>query len=452
MPDLVQLIEEVETKYADLLAERSEIDTLYKQCVSLPLVITKIGAKLGGLVHDPLIAVAVKKAKRDALQRADGGQYFKVNFPPVPNKFGIYSVIISNLAGGNAKEKMPYEEFLKRYPALSTQLPRPERGKGCGIFYVLHPSRNTTVLTVDQAKALDRVVSKAELTARAIELTRTNKIGAQLRASKTLLINQLSEGNSKIKQYENDVAELVLQKSFLNRCAFAVGRSLEIAKKNYSINNRTSFHSLWLGSSPVFRVSGDSLEFLAVSRQDDPFKIYQLPCFLSAIELRLSQHFFGLAKGSFCDDSGYALAGKNNALAKDLFNRVERGIEVFPRSEELCTDDREVLGSGNPNIIDYRHWGQEYIHSLGPDGEFEGEVLGSGGAYKLFVFSRKGLVLVEFDQIDRATYVFNTNYADELRIRNRRSIIEEKPEGFIRRIIHDNQVSWKQKLSSILLV
>ena len=72
--------------------------------------------------------------------------------------------------------------------------------------------------------------------------------------------------------------------------------------------------------------------------------------------------------------------------------------------------------------------------SLNPDVVTDGQLLGSGGHYKAYVFGNK--TVVEFDQEAHGTYFFDTEYFTTLREWSRSEILTEKPEGFYRRIIH----------------
>jgi hypothetical protein len=60
-------------------------------------------------------------------------------------------------------------------------------------------------------------------------------------------------------------------------------------------------------------------------------------------------------------------------------------------------------------------------------------------------------VLAEFDQEDRATYVFCKDYFDVLRVRPRSEIIKEKPRGFIKRIVHtSDRETWIKQIKEVI--
>jgi hypothetical protein len=89
------------------------------------------------------------------------------------------------------------------------------------------------------------------------------------------------------------------------------------------------------------------------------------------------------------------------------------------------------------------------IEKLNPDRSQDGNLLGSGGYYIAYYFGDR--VVVEFNEENRATYFFDKDYFDKLRVWHRSLILGTQPEGFHGRTIHkgDEDV-WKSKVEEYI--
>jgi hypothetical protein len=215
------------------------------------------------------------------------------------------------------------------------------------------------------------------------------------------------------------------------------------------------FYSLFSGTdipSPVFLYEGGIMKYLITTRKNDYFKIEQLPTFvvMRPEVLERSKNLIGLTQGNFCDSRGLPLVGKNHELADKIFHQVRNGVVVLPDPEQSSgyrvRIKKEKGGREPPKP---RHWGQGYLQSLNPEKVTPGKLLGSGHSYKAYVFGDR--TVVEFDEENRATYFFGTDYFESLRAWNRNTILRQDPEGFDGRTIHKgDQEAWKLRVEDYL--
>jgi len=235
--------------------------------------------------------------------------------------------------------------------------------------------------------------------------------------------------------------------------ALGFGRaSPKVEKSSFSLID-SKFYSLWIGNSPVFLYEGEKIAYLHTKRKDDALEIKRINTKkIIGDDRALAISLSNLKKGSFCNEKGYVIAGENEEIVANIFEQVLTGKKILPRPKTATgyvvkTEHRHSNGTSE---IKFRHWGQIYLAKSGPDKITEGQLLGSGGSYKAYVFGNK--TVVEFDQPSRATYLFESDYFNKLRIWYRSDLLTRKPEGFEGRVIHhDDRDDWKASIDDFLL-
>ncbi|MBT4804561.1 hypothetical protein HON71_00130 [Candidatus Woesearchaeota archaeon] len=243
------------------------------------------------------------------------------------------------------------------------------------------------------------------------------------------------------------------QRGYLNLIARTAQENIQIKKSNGTSLETKPFYSMWIENSPILLYSEENFHYLSTNRKDEPFEINlanQLTRrrLLKAVDDAKERVSFN--EGDLITYSGIPIVGDNAIYASEIFQKVFTGIKILPRPEEPQGYQEKVENGKNEAEIVYRHWGQIYLSKLGPEDVNQGEILGSGGSYKAFLFFRNKLV-VEFDQEDRATYLFDPESFNELRMANRSKLISENPEGFYGRVIHhENRELWKEQVEDFL--
>lgn len=234
--------------------------------------------------------------------------------------------------------------------------------------------------------------------------------------------------------------------------AFGLSRaSLIVEKSSFSLID-SRFYSLWIANSPVFLYEGKKIAYLHTKRKDNPLEIRRVDTKrILGDDEELAASLLNLEKGSFCNGKGYVIDGENEEIVANIFEQVLTGKKILPRPKTptgyaVKTEQRH---SDRKTEIKFRHWGQIYVAQSGPDKITEGQLLGSGGSYKAYTFGNN--TVVEFDQPNRATYLFDSDYFNKLRIWYRSDLLTRKPEGFEGRIIHhDNRDAWKASIDDFL--
>jgi hypothetical protein len=219
---------------------------------------------------------------------------------------------------------------------------------------------------------------------------------------------------------------------------------------NYSGPSR--FYSLWLGNSPVYLCRGPAFDYLYTTRQDTPLEIRTVPIsWLFGPGKQSCVPPGGFRNGSFYIATGQEIVGLNQNFVADIFEQVMLGVEILPRpNTPEGYIKREPKGEPKRDI-EFRHWGQVYLAQQKPLSIHEGDILGSGGSYKAYHFPENKTV-VEFDQTDRATYFFRTDFFNSLRIWSRSEILTQTPAGFEGRAIHhENRATWEQAVINFLI-
>jgi len=219
--------------------------------------------------------------------------------------------------------------------------------------------------------------------------------------------------------------------------------------KQHHILDSKPFYSLWLKDSPAFLLLANQLVYLHTTKKDKPLELKQLPLdsILSAHEKELSQEYHGIDDGAFYDGHGYKLTDAQAKVASNIFEHVFTGKEILPAPETpagYVIRQRKVRDDETKP----RHWGQLHLAQKKPERVVLGKLLGSGTSYKAYVFGEK--TIVEADEEERATYVFDTSHFENLRTWQRSRLLEAQPAGFTGRIFHDNKDAWKQEIEHVL--
>lgn len=264
-------------------------------------------------------------------------------------------------------------------------------------------------------------------------------------------INVVKSGyEEQTKELETNKGRLEHQINYLQRAQRALSNNPVIRKYTAGLDDRP-FYSIWLETSPVFLYSGGRLWYLHTSRKDQPLQLVSasIDDVIGPENTRLAGMLLGLEEDKFCTDQGYTLEGEAERFAADRFEQVMTGVEILP--SEDSPDGYKIIQrrNGEPHPDQPRHWGQVHLVQLRPDRIVTGELLGSGGSYKAYVFGDK--TVVEFDQEKRATYLFETGYFENLRVWKRSRILENNPAGFEGRIIHaENKELWREQIGNFL--
>ena len=202
------------------------------------------------------------------------------------------------------------------------------------------------------------------------------------------------------------------------------------------IEERKGYYSLWFSGVPVFRIDDErAVSYIKTTGRSAPFRMHHGT---GVRYQRQAEAICGLARGDFCNENSVKLHGPALDFAKEIFGKVERGVEIFPAANrrgyripiEEPIKPREEAQK--------RHWGQVFLSSLRPLEIIEGQLLGSGVAYRAYVFP-ENKVVVECDEEARATYLIRREQFESLRHWPRSRLLAEQPEGFEGRIIHPGE-------------
>jgi hypothetical protein len=135
-----------------------------------------------------------------------------------------------------------------------------------------------------------------------------------------------------------------------------------------------------------------------------------------------------------------------------LYEKVKNGIEILPylnKKKGIIRAKGEMSEFRKTQPPQPRHWGQEYLGGISRGDIIEGEFFATGFTYQAFPV--KKYIIVEANEENRATYLFNKAKFDYLRTMSREKLIYEKPEGYIGRILHaGSQNNWKKALKHYL--
>ncbi len=220
--------------------------------------------------------------------------------------------------------------------------------------------------------------------------------------------------------------------------------------------NQEAVYTLTVDGSPVYELSQNGRVFyLETTKASTPLRLSSANLGLFVQDdfknLKTLQSLVGESdEPVYVDMWGNPLINEQYDFAKEAFRQVREGIEILPDSSNPKGIKHYGKGKSVPREIVFRTWGQNYLNELGPDSVVEGELLGSGGSYKAFYFDDQ--VVVEFDQEERATFVFDKSYFDSLRHWSRQEVRDSKPKGFNGRICHQecDQDTWQIRVLEYL--
>ena|SRR3989344_1076537 len=260
-----------------------------------------------------------------------------------------------------------------------------------------------------------------------------------------------------------EIRENYLQDSDISDLEIVIKKNLP----SYITGERKNHYSLWIElkdtfldeSSPVVRYQVNTGEYLFSTRKDSPLKIKIFPLTInrykrkySLEEIELSKELLGLHERDFMSLRGYILAQHQREIAEEIFRKVQEGIEILPRqyTKKGYSEKRGIREKcQNKTPILKRVEGVKFLESLNPDEIIQGNLLASGSAYVAYRFEDK--IVVESDESQRATYIFTEEEFDNLRHRNRQTILETRPNGFVERMIHrSNNKRWERKILELI--
>lgn len=230
--------------------------------------------------------------------------------------------------------------------------------------------------------------------------------------------------------------------------------SLELRGKELKVVKSEGYYSLRVesGLRTVFLNEGHFLKYLKTTRKDKPLEIeaVQKNVYQEEVVDMINKSFGIDLNGLFVTERLLILPDdKMQEIASDIYQQVLTGENILPAPEEPGS---YKLASSNgsskksPDDARFRKWSQRFLEDLNPEKIIRGKILGSGGSYGAFVFNK--CVVVEFDQEDRATYIFDLDYFESLKVFERSKILIESPKGFKGRIIHhrEGKEAWKKKV------
>lgn len=261
------------------------------------------------------------------------------------------------------------------------------------------------------------------------------------------LINSIEKNISEANSLKDRIAKL-------NRISQLESESPIVGKIWFKLGFADrDFYTLHLANNIVCLYLGDQVEFIATTRRDSPLRLERRVTAAVFSDSALSLiDLLKVENGDFTTNKGYVLNAQQEEIAARVFDHVRTGKEILPAPEVPggYRIKRQVKDGGVVHNIQYRHWGQQHLAQLNPNGVLEGQLLGGGGSYKAFRFGNK--TVVEFDQDERATYLFDTEYFDGLRLWERSRVLTEQPEGFNGRVIHrGDRDNWKKQINDFII-
>ncbi|VVB81610.1 Uncharacterised protein [uncultured archaeon] len=267
-------------------------------------------------------------------------------------------------------------------------------------------------------------------------------------------LQKMPKANSKVSKFKKTAdarkEDLKTKIKFLEPKRDTATRQPEICKSQNQLYDKP-FYSIWIGTSPIFLYDGQNLHYLHTNSKNKTLEIRTTPLerILSKLTIKLSEELLGLKPNTFCDQNGYVLTNEQEEKAERIFEQVFTGVEILP--DENSPAGYTVRNPRTPTGLELRprHWGQAYLTQKTPERIILGKLLGSGRAYKAYVFGEK--TIVESDEEARATYLFNTPHFENLRSWERSQLLTERPEGFNGRIIHkENRETWMKQIDKHL--
>ncbi len=356
--------------------------------------------------------------------------------------------------------RLNYHKFKKMFPDLADKLEESGRLTILGEFWIgdeEYPlSRNRTIF-FDGERPDVRIITKEEIEEmRTLPQRETNYHQNQINNLESEIEKckkELEEERRNEPEISEPLSLLQRERGYLNLVSSTAQREVKIKKSVMSsLEGSRPFYSLWADDSLVLLYFEGNFFYTSTTRKDDPLEINLVTKGMQELLLKAvnkAENELSFKEGDLITYSGIPIVGNNEIYASEIFQKVFTGIKILPKPEEPQGYQEQLKSGKTEQEIVYRHWGQIYLSSLNPENVNQGEILGSGGSYKSFQFGDR--LVVEFDQEDRATYLFDPESFDELRMRNRSEIISENPKGFYGRVIHhENQKLWKKQISNFI--
>jgi len=267
------------------------------------------------------------------------------------------------------------------------------------------------------------------------------------------LVNQFDSLSDQLDSREGELGKQSMENSEKVRARrILVYHQVDFLQRTLQVNRSSpairkgkwggrEFYSLWINNVPALLCKSGDFQYLRAARKDKPLELLveEVPAQTLLIPSQLQL----LKDGNLYDSSLRPLYGYAEEIAAGVFLQVINGKLILPAPDK--PEGYVVRGDTKP-IIDtepqYRHWGQVHLAKLNPERVTDGKLLGSGGSYKAFVYG--GKTVVEFDQPDHATYLFDTSDFEILSVWNRSKILETNPNGFRGRILHhEDRGKWR---------
>jgi hypothetical protein len=227
-------------------------------------------------------------------------------------------------------------------------------------------------------------------------------------------------------------------------------------EKNYfsfkRMDNRG--YSLWYGGSLVMqRTPKGQYEYIFTTAKAKPFAIHRTK--QEVRDEKYARSLVNLGIYDFVTADGVKLNGAARDIADQVFSIVRNGIEMFPEENEKgYRVHNPPSGNGREHSpLVSRHWGQSHLADQSPDEITQGQLWGSGHSYKAYRFG--GVVIVESDRTNDATYVLTAPHFASLRAASRSQLLRTEPEGFLGRVIHtgsedDSRTAWTEEIAKYI--
>lgn len=212
--------------------------------------------------------------------------------------------------------------------------------------------------------------------------------------------------------------------------------------RQYSSVTDKSAYSLFHDGEVLMRYIGENRFVAACSTsKSKPFEVEPIVLSPTPEALLQTRRYVGLAVGDIVNGNGFRLFGEPEARARELFDNLHSGIEIFPTDGDpgFRIERAEPVPrvSGPRVAMQPRGWGQVYLESLKPEMVQPGQVFPAdplGRMYKAFVFS--DYVICESTHTGNATYVISRLHWEKLRMWSRRDLALQRPAGFMQRVFH----------------
>ncbi len=241
--------------------------------------------------------------------------------------------------------------------------------------------------------------------------------------------------------------ELEFEINGIDKCRSIRGMTPQVGKNDDALGTN---YSLWINGQRVFYLN-NSLSYLHSPRKNQPLALREtLPSHaLSELDMETLE-VLAAENGDYITGSGLCLTGHAREQAERIFNHVRNGVQILPSSEPSGYKIINSKGnSGSNQDKKIRTWGQIHLLEHGPNEEIPGQIFGSGEYFIAYHFGDR--VVAEANIEAQGTYVFTAESFDTLRRLNRETLLKERPDGFLGRIIHNgNREKWKARVEDYL--